>query len=89
MAARRRITRLVDARRSQQRVTIWLECHHILSLTVRDLEAMSQGEQHNFFRDNQPDQYRLCPVCPDPTPIEVRREKSATQLWKEAGEPIP
>lgn len=78
----RKVVKVVDAIRGQQRVILWLEgCPHKISITDKAWLA-------------QPDHLRptvgevvQCPHCPDPPPQDERLEKSATRLWREAGEP--
>lgn len=80
MKRRVRVTRVVEAVH-QNRVIVWLECHHKLSFPdmahARAGAVMAGDEMLN----------RDCPFCPDPPPEVVRQEKTAVQLWKEAGEP--
>lgn len=81
----RAVTRVVDALQSQDRYIIWLECHHRVSLSLRQLQANPtiMAQLHEAEKSKR----WLCPFCAPPDPEEVRQEKSATQLWKEAGEP--
>lgn len=71
--------RVVDARRRQGRIILWLACGHKISV---DVPAGA----------DLPDNWKVggqvaCHFCPDPTEEERRVEKSAAQLYKEAGEP--
>lgn len=71
------ITRVVDARASQDRVILWLACKHTKSLSPHEPELIC-GIDHLKVGDHV-----LCHHCPDPPPP----EKTPHQLWKEAGEP--
>lgn len=78
----KRVRDLLDT--SQQRVTVtFVECPHVLSLTELDLRAVPV----DYLDHLRSGCLHTCPHCPDATPEESREEKSASQLWKEAGEP--
>lgn len=77
------IIRTVDALAGQQRVILWLRCGHKVSLGIREIHAdpalvrklksgCTQWECHH------------CPDLPKPT---EREQKTAQQLYREAGEP--
>lgn len=79
------VKRIVNALDGQDRFIVQLTCGHNLSVSRQEidsdpkvLEYLRQAERSGSFG---------CWECPDPDPEEVRREKSATQLWREAGEP--
>ena len=78
-----KITRVVDALASQRRMIIWLECHHKISLTERELAKLPP----NYLIDLQIFGQTECPFCPDLPPVSEREQKSAAQLYREAGEP--
>jgi hypothetical protein len=77
------IARVVNAMASQRRVIIWLECHHKISLTEHQLESLP----HDYLEKQTQTGHMECPFCPDPPQVTPRKEKSATQLYREAGEP--
>lgn len=80
----RKIVKARDLLATQQRITILLDCQHTVSITVREIQAhpfKAFGLQP-FIQETWE-----CPFCADPPPEVVRGEKSATQLWREAGEP--
>lgn len=77
----RKIVRVVDARRAQRRITLWLVCGHVLSIDQRTWEAAPADQLPTVGGVVQ------CSFCPDPPPDDVRTEKSAQALWREAGEP--
>lgn len=78
----RKIIRVVDALAAQQRVILWLECEH--KVTVNERELRAQGWNVQRIKE-QP--HAMCPFCPDPPPEVTQAQKTPTQLWKEAGEP--
>jgi hypothetical protein len=78
-----KITKVVDALVNQQRVILWLQCHHKVSITQLQLASMPKGYLEAVTRSGEYD----CPFCPDPSPEQVRENKSVNQLWREAGEP--
>ena len=75
----RRCTRFIDARSRTGRVSIQLECRHNLMIKTPPDTAMPR----NWVVGGDV----MCPFCPDVTPEETRREMSATELYKRAGEP--
>jgi hypothetical protein len=78
------VTRRVDAVGSPlPRYVLWLGCGHKITLTLREVAAMTHADQVSV----QASPTWPCHFCPDPTPEVVREAKSAHQLWKEAGEP--
>jgi len=78
-----KVTKFVDATASQQRVVLWLECHHKVSITLLQIHAGGTG----YMRDLSAATQYECPFCPDePKPL-TRDQKSAAQLYREAGEP--
>lgn len=79
------IIRTRDLLREQARVTIFLACNHVVSITAIKIALMEPIEVvEGIFRAKT----YLCPYCPDPEPEPLTREqKSPSQLWKEAGEP--
>ncbi len=79
----RLIARVIDARATQGRLILHLECKHVVSISNWDYALLPPGQQLFLV----PGAWFTCPNCETPTPIELQREKSATQLWKEAGEP--
>jgi hypothetical protein len=81
------ITRTRDLLREQDRITIFLACNHVVSVTARQVAMMRPVEViEGIFRAET----YLCPYCPDPEPEPVKREEmSPRQLWRDAGEPIP
>jgi hypothetical protein len=84
MPQKRLITRHVNAIAAQQRYILWLECKHTVSITARDVQA--HPDRH-YLEYVQAQSSWLCPHCPDPSPTQVRQEKSAQQLFAEEGEP--
>lgn len=79
-----KITRIVDAMKSQGRVIIWLACHHKISLSQVEVATLPP----NYLRDlAHVYQQTDCPFCPDLPPVPEREKMSANQLWKDAGEP--
>jgi hypothetical protein len=77
-----KLLRVVDALATQNRVILWLECDHKVTVTAQDL--VREGWNVQRIKD-QP--WAMCPFCPDPPPEVKQAAKSANQLWKEAGEP--
>lgn len=81
---RQKITRVVDAMAGQNRMILWLECTHKVSLDARTV--MADTELLRTLR-GKPTHWD-CPFCEDPPSEDVRATtKTATQLYKEAGEP--
>lgn len=78
------ITRVVDARANQQRVILWLACGHKLSLLI---PAQGSPGLEPLPDECAVGRFVTCRFCPDDTPADVRRGRSPTQLWREAGEP--
>ena len=76
-----RVTKVVDALVNQRRVIVWLACSHKISIS-----ATAWYEQNLEHRVTVGEVVQ-CPYCPDPPPEDVRREKTAQQLWNEAGQP--
>lgn len=80
------VKRVFNNLASQDRVVLELRCGHYVSLS--SLEVFPRFYHHLMKGDvlwafpTWP-----CAQCPDPDPKEVREEKPATQLWREAGEP--
>lgn len=68
---------------AQQRVILWLECHHKVSFTKVQLQLKPREYLAEITHSGKFD----CPFCPDPPPEVVRQEKSSRELWKDAGEP--
>lgn len=80
-----RVERVVDMLAGPQgRIVLWLACGHKQSLTYQQVAAIPRSDMAALMR---PDAQVMCGFCPDVPPQEARREKSATQLWREAGEP--
>lgn len=82
MPRERKITRVVDALAGQDRIILWLDCPHKISVGRAALEQL--GHYEGLY---QVGHTLLCPHCPDPPPEDVRRSKTAQQLYREAGEP--
>lgn len=78
-----KIMRVVDAMASQRRMIIWLECHHKISLTQHQLASLPPGYLEKQVQTGQVE----CPFCEDLPQATAREQKSAAQLYKEAGEP--
>lgn len=78
-----KIVKVVDAFSNQARAIIWLECHHKVSITLAQAATLPRG----YIQSLRPGGKLDCPFCPDPPPEVVRQEKSARELYKEAGEP--
>jgi hypothetical protein len=78
--------RVVDVMRSQDRVIIWLDCKHTVSVTAREAQADPALLERLQATLHQPGTWP-CSFCPDVTAAESRQEKSAIQLWREQGEP--
>ena len=78
-----RIVKVRDLLATQQRITVLCACGHWTSISELDARAMDRRALALITPDNE----FPCAHCPDPAPEELRRDKSATQLWKEAGEP--
>lgn len=78
------ITRVVDARAGQDRVMLHLECRHVVSLSTATLQQMSTELVAALGLRITPATMKTwpCELCED-----LPLDKSATQLWKEAGEP--
>jgi hypothetical protein len=76
-----RVTRVVDALRSQGRVIVWMECHHTLSFP-----SMDQARAGAIMRGDEMLTHD-CVFCPDLSQREVRESKSVQRLYREAGEP--
>ena len=74
----RRIVKVRDLMQSQQRVTVLAECGHWSSIPATTVQQMPR-EQLADLRDGGE---IACPHCPD-----APDEKTATQMWREAGEP--
>lgn len=84
MPAIQKILRTRDLLREQDRITISLACHHVVSVTAVQVAMMRPVEViEGIFRAET----YLCPFCPDPPPQNVNEQKSIRQLWREAGEP--
>lgn len=82
----RAIVRVVDALASQQRIIVWLECKHTVTITTLQAHDMTAQEVAHM----KPGNPWPCPHCPDPPPPtaeDLRRLKTAQQLYREAGEP--
>ena len=80
------ITRVVDALASQQRIILWLGCKHTVTISTLAAHDMTTQEIAQMQVGNA----WPCPHCPDPpppTPEDLRRARTARQLWMEAGEP--
>lgn len=86
MPQTRMIKRVVNALEHQYRVIYHLiGCNHTVSVSALEIQA-SYTPVDEFLRAEQV----VCPFCADPpapTPQEIRRAKTANQLWKEAGKP--
>jgi hypothetical protein len=78
----RTITRVVDAIAAQQRVILWLDCKHTVSLNMRQLHEQPYPNKTLVVGGSCD-----CPHCPDRTVEQIREAKSAQRLWREAGEP--
>jgi hypothetical protein len=79
------VVRTRDLLSTQQRITAFLACNHVVSMTAREIHSSPIFAPINFLQATA----LLCPHCPDPEPEPVKREeKSARTLWREAGEPI-
>ncbi len=77
----KRILWVRDLLATQQRYTIKLACHHVVSLDALTVGMMTTRERaHLANAVDYP-----CPFCPEE--IDSPIEKTPTQLWKEAGEP--
>lgn len=77
------IKKVRDLTKTQQRVTVLCACGHWTSIPETVIRMMSLGE----IEDLREGQSFPCAHCPDPTPQDVREAKSASQLWREAGQP--
>lgn len=76
-----RITRVINALASQDRILVHIACGHTQSIWRRDLMAAPLGAPPEFVvGETYP-----CPKCPDLPP--QPREKSPRELWRDAGEP--
>lgn len=75
----RLVTKVIDSRAVQGRMIIWLECKHIKSIDPREWALMPRPLIVGDITS--------CPYCADAPVIPPRMCKSATQLWREAGEP--
>lgn len=72
----RKITRRINALEGpQKRFLIHLDCGHTVSLGRIDILSLRDVGDRDHWE---------CEICPTPTTV---REKSANELWKEAGEP--
>jgi hypothetical protein len=80
----RRVERVFDVLPTQGRVILWLACGHKLTLTDVDLMKLPR---ETLLQLQQPGAEVMCAFCPAETPAEICVAKSATRLWKEAGEP--
>jgi len=81
---RQDIIRVVDMLNGpQQRVVLWLRCHHKVS--IDHLTLLTRPDLQRELKSGRKDWD--CPFCPDPPAHEVQAAKPASQLWKEAGEP--
>lgn len=79
----RKVLKMVDARRAQRRVIIHLECAHTLTIVDHAIGTHVLQE----FQAHPEDTQMHCLHCPDITAPEQRRETTARELWKDAGEP--
>lgn len=76
----RRIARTYDNLSSQSRVVLVMECKHYVSIDEKTWHAHPEVQREvarGFFE---------CEQCPAPEFAETQ-SKTASQLWKEAGEP--
>jgi hypothetical protein len=80
------VVRTRDLLSTQQRITAFLACNHVVSITEREIRSSHVLAPINFLQASE----LMCPHCPDPEPEPVKREEmSPRQLWRDAGEPIP
>ena len=72
--------RVIDARANQGlgKIFLNLECRHNLIINMGPGEMPTNWVAGGLVQ---------CPHCPGPTQEEVKQEKSAQQLWREAAEP--
>lgn len=74
-----RIRYATDAMATQGRAILHLVCGHNVSVIVE--KTPDDPDPLATLREWD------CPRCSDPSPEEVRETKSASQLWREDGEP--
>lgn len=78
------VIRTRDLLDTQQRLTAFLGCNHVVSMTHKDIIIGDRIAPILFLNATE----MTCPYCPDPDPVATPRDqKSPRQLWKEAGEP--
>jgi hypothetical protein len=79
-----RITRVINALASQDRILVHIACGHTVSVWRRDLMATPFGASSQLIiGETYP-----CQKCHDlPEPPPPTREKSPRELWRDAGEP--
>lgn len=80
----RAVKKTRDLRTVQQRVTVQLECGHIISISERQIRMMDTQDLIAVLDGTA---QVMCHHCPDASVEEVREEASPSRLWKEAGEP--
>jgi len=73
----------VDALSKQERIIVWLACHHKVSITVAQLAELPRDYYQQLQRASEMD----CPFCLDASSVEHHDKRSAHHLWKDAGEP--
>lgn len=79
---RQQVVRIVDASAAQERVIIWLACHHKVSVTTQQA-VLDPTIIPRVTREWSMD----CPFCPDEPQPGASTEKSVKELYREAGEP--
>lgn len=83
---RQRIIKARDLLAGQRRITMLMECRHIVSITALELSKLPVRVPVMLFSGEVTEWE--CPYCPDPpaAPPEVTNQ-DIIRKWKEAGEP--
>jgi hypothetical protein len=78
----RAVKRIVDLTRAQQRTVIYASCGHFINV----IEPYSDDDLA-FIRRCVDVGEVACGFCPDPPPVSILQQRTARQLYRDAGEP--